>query len=653
MSVLVTGGSGFIGTHIIEELQGRGHTVKVFDRRVPKAKGVEWLDGDLRWGGDCDRAVRDTDAILHLAARISVDESLDYIWHYFNDNLMSTVNLFMAAAKHKVNHILFTSSCEVYGETPKSGATEEAPCNPTSPYAACFSDDTEILTIDGWKSYAELSPHSIVATMNLETKLMQFQQTSALHIFDYQGPMLRQTNRRLDMLVTPNHRVLHSSHWDLRNLKFLRADELFGKDNVAIPIAARWDGVGASTAQSIAIPKSVLARDSSSGQFQSLVIENEVSLDHWLEFFGWYLAEGSTNAKGKISQLCTCYRPKEAKMAFEGIGFRSSRTVDTPGTTHEHIRVSNPALWEFLSRYGKSREKYIPRDFLNLPLDKLGILFAKLYAGDGNARRRRYNTPSTYNTSSRRLADDVQEIALKLGFSANITKRLDRNGLRYHVNISPSRATQVNQEKNNSTWVQYKGKVWCVTVPNGNVLVRRNGFPFYSGNSKYAAERAALTFKRVHPELKLAVLRPFNTFGEWQKPYRAGAVIPTFILEALQGRNLRIHGDGEQTRDYVYVKDIARAHVDVLEKEREGVFNIATGRARSINSIAESIVKAVGKGKVEHVPDSRKGAQLLYSVGNAAKIAKETGWKPVNGFEPTLKKVIGWYETHDPLAPSN
>ncbi len=307
MRVLVTGGSGFIGTHIIQELQSRGHQVKVFDRRVPKVEGVEWLDGDLRWGGDCDRAVRNTDAILHLAARISVDESLDYIWHYFNDNLMSTVNLFMAAAKHKVNHIIFTSSCEVYGETPKTGATEEAACNPTSPYAA----------------------------------------------------------------------------------------------------------------------------------------------------------------------------------------------------------------------------------------------------------------------------------------------------------------------------------------------------------SKYAAERAALTFKRVHPELKLAVLRPFNTFGEWQKPYRAGAVIPTFILEALKNKTLKIHGDGKQTRDFVYVKDIAKAQVDVLEKEREGIFNIASGQSRTINSVAEDVLKLVGKGSVEHVPDVRKGAQLLYSVGDSTKITKATGWKPNHQFEPTLKRVVEWYESNDPLAPES
>ena len=80
MKVLVTGGSGFIGTHIVAELLRRRYRVRILDRRVPKVSGAEWVDGDLRWLGDCDRAVRGVDAVMHLAARISVDESIDYIW---------------------------------------------------------------------------------------------------------------------------------------------------------------------------------------------------------------------------------------------------------------------------------------------------------------------------------------------------------------------------------------------------------------------------------------------------------------------------------------------------------------------------------------------------------------------------------------------
>lgn len=303
LKVLVTGGSGFIGTHLVNLLLEKGHQVRVFDRRVPRSDTVEWVDGDLRWVGDCDRAMRGVDAVMHLAARISVDESLDFIWEYFNDNLISTINIFHAALKHGVNRIVFTSSCEVYGDTPIKGASEDAACNPTSPYAA----------------------------------------------------------------------------------------------------------------------------------------------------------------------------------------------------------------------------------------------------------------------------------------------------------------------------------------------------------SKYAAERAALSYKNVYPDLKLTVFRPFNTFGEWQRPFRAGAVIPTFVLLALDGRPLVVHGDGNQTRDYVYVKDVVAAQVLGLEREIEGVFNIASGQPQSIRSVAQAITKRIGATKIEYRPDPRRGAQLQNSVGDATRLRGATGWKPITGFEKGLDEVIHWYKENGRL----
>lgn len=136
MKVLVTGGAGFIGSHVVATLVARGVDVKVLDRRMPRDRHVQWIDGDLRWIGDCDRAVRDCDSILHLAARISVEESLDYVLDYFADNLLGTVNLLKAAQERAIKRFIYTSSCAVYGNVAEGVADEEHPCNPTSPYAA-------------------------------------------------------------------------------------------------------------------------------------------------------------------------------------------------------------------------------------------------------------------------------------------------------------------------------------------------------------------------------------------------------------------------------------------------------------------------------------------------------------------------------------
>lgn len=83
----------------MEALLERGHQVRILDRRVPRSKGVEWIDGDLRWIGDCDRATRNMDVVFHLAARISVDESMEYVLQYFNDNLLSTVQILHASLR--------------------------------------------------------------------------------------------------------------------------------------------------------------------------------------------------------------------------------------------------------------------------------------------------------------------------------------------------------------------------------------------------------------------------------------------------------------------------------------------------------------------------------------------------------------------------
>ena len=115
---------------------GKDYEVTVLDRLIPLSSEVKWIEGDLRWVGDCDKAVRGVDAVFHLAARISVDESLDYVYEYFNDNILSTLNIMRAAKRHGVQRFIYTSTCEVYGDVAKGKADETYPCNPTSPYAA-------------------------------------------------------------------------------------------------------------------------------------------------------------------------------------------------------------------------------------------------------------------------------------------------------------------------------------------------------------------------------------------------------------------------------------------------------------------------------------------------------------------------------------
>lgn len=136
MKVLVTGGSGFIGSHLVDKLVDQGHDVTVLDRQVPHRKDVCWVDGDLSWIGDCENAMKDIDLVYHLAARFNAGGSNDFILHYFHDNLLNTINMLHLSVLHKVKRFLFLSTCGVYGEVPSGKATEEYPCNPVSLYAS-------------------------------------------------------------------------------------------------------------------------------------------------------------------------------------------------------------------------------------------------------------------------------------------------------------------------------------------------------------------------------------------------------------------------------------------------------------------------------------------------------------------------------------
>ena len=174
--------------------------------------------------------------------------------------------------------------------------------------------------------------------------------------------------------------------------------------------------------------------------------------------------------------------------------------------------------------------------------------------------------------------------------------------------------------------------------------------------SKYAAERAVLAFGRTH-DFPVLVLRPFNTFGERQKPFTHGAVILTFIVLALQNKDLIVHGDGSQTRDYTYVKDLAEAHVFAMKSnaEKQSIFNVATGVGQSIKEISEQVLQLTGsKSKMRLVGDPRKGAQLKVSVGDSNKL-RSLGWHPRRDFGEALRKTIEWYKpqlSQYPIPPN-
>lgn len=140
--------------------------------------------------------------------------------------------------------------------------------------------------------------------------------------------------------------------------------------------------------------------------------------------------------------------------------------------------------------------------------------------------------------------------------------------------------------------------------------------------------------------VRTACLRFFNVFGPRQDPKGPyAAAVAIFIARALRGDPLVIHGDGEQTRDFIYVKDIVAAILHVtLTPEITGVFNAGYGGAVTLNELAGFIVKEAGSAtKIEHGPV--RAGDVKHSRA-AVDLLKSTGFKPTGSLEQGLRAMI-------------
>ncbi len=123
---------------------------------------------------------------------------------------------------------------------------------------------------------------------------------------------------------------------------------------------------------------------------------------------------------------------------------------------------------------------------------------------------------------------------------------------------------------------------------------------------------------------------------------REELVIGRFVKKALAGELLTIHGDGSQYRQFVYVEDLARAHLLAIKDiARNQTYNLEGNEPISIRRVAETIGRPLGGVKIEYVP------MPLVPLGktiSSAKAKKELGWEPVVGFEEGMRRTIKWFQ---------
>lgn len=162
------------------------------------------------------------------------------------------------------------------------------------------------------------------------------------------------------------------------------------------------------------------------------------------------------------------------------------------------------------------------------------------------------------------------------------------------------------------------------------------------GASKLCGEKMCLAYGKLY-DLGIVCLRYFNVYGTNQRYDAYGNVIPIFVNNVVKGLPVTIYGNGEQTRDFINVSDVARANVySAFSEKANGVYNLGSGSRISINLLAEIIFKAADvPPEIEYGPP--RIGDVLHSLADISKAKLDFGFEPEKELTEGLEEYIKWF----------
>jgi UDP-glucose 4-epimerase len=144
--------------------------------------------------------------------------------------------------------------------------------------------------------------------------------------------------------------------------------------------------------------------------------------------------------------------------------------------------------------------------------------------------------------------------------------------------------------------------------------------------------------------LKYIALRYANVYGPRQDPYGEAGVVAIFSKKLLNNEQPVINGDGKQTRDYVYVKDVAAANLAAIQKDFTGEINIGTGIETDVNNLFDLLKKSAGQKELKEVHAPAKEGEQIRSVLSYKKAKEILGWSPKMELKIGLAKTFEWFK---------
>ena len=327
---------------------------------------------------------------------------------------------------------------------------------------ACHDDQTDVLTDQGWKRFADLDGTEKLLTMDARTHEAYYDKPVKLVAKPYSGPMHYYSAKGLNYAVTPDHTMLYAQRKSQRPLSWRTAER---------QEIATW-----------------------SNKFVKKVIDwtqpdDPALSDDWLEFLGWFGSEGSINKD--LTRVCiTQSAEREAHQRIfelcERLGFNPKKHGD-------HVLINSTKLAQELAQWGRTQlVRRVPDFVRNASARQIGVYLDAYAEGDGYW----HGTREVIYTSSPQMADDLQELILKTGMPSVVSKRelagkqttfpdghVATSSVDGYVVTRPHRSSNAKMYNENEQVKHYEGMVYCATMPKDHLLfTRRNGYTLWSGN---------------------------------------------------------------------------------------------------------------------------------------------------------------------------
>ncbi len=688
-TLLVTGGCGFIGSNFVRHLLHADPSASVvnFDcltyagnlanlADVERHPRYRFVKGDITDREAVRAAMRlgITD-VINFAAESHVDRSIQDSGPFVRTNVIGTQVLLDAAREFGVKKYVQVS---------------------------CYDEETRVLTREGLKPFADVRVGEEVLALNPDTGVIEAKRVLEVISQDYAGPMIAFRSSRIDLKVTPNHRMLYVyprgchperihtaeaaavanmtgpclprgrwegidepttlvegiGHVDTVALFYL-AGVFIGDGHLATQVAKRPNKTGLARAEFLRLARS------SSGQFRAGRIGPALTCD-CTSYRIFFDVPEADKARARLEDTLTRL----------GIRWRAHR-----GRSGEHVYFTSREWSRFFEQFGRGApNKCIPTWMLAYAPRFLRALLDGIADSDGH--RPGPNHQPRIATCSFRLVQGLCELGIKLGLMPRFRERPVRETtLATGRIIRPRRPHYmvffrnewIGINRTHAHTVPYSGRIWCLRVEDHrNLIAERNGILTFCGNtdevygslgptgsfteetplapnSPYSASKAGadLLVRAYHHTFGLpaVITRCSNNYGPYQFPEK---LIPLFVTNLLRDEPVPVYGDGMQVRDWIHVLDHCTGVEAAWRRGRPGeVYNFG-GRCEKPNlELTKLLLKLLGKPEslIRYVPD-RPGHDRRYAI-DCSKAERELGWAPRVPFERGLAETIDWYRHNE------